>query len=170
MKWIWEHKNWPSFTYDKAAFDAFEKEFHRNTGVIVGALQGIASTEQEELRITILSEEALDTSKIEGEFLNRESVQSSVRKNLGLQTDGRRAKPQEAGISQMLVDLFKNYDSPLSHETLFRWHAMTLNGRTDIEIIGSYRQHTAPCKLYRDDSIRPQYFTKHRHQHWLKVR
>lgn len=158
MKWIWEHKNWPSFTYDKAVFDAFEREFHQNTGVIIGAFQGISTEEQEELRVTILSEEALDTSKIEGDFLDRESVQSSVRKNLGLQTDGRRAKPQEVGVSQMLVDLFKNYDIPLSHETLFKWHAMTLNGRTDIEIIGGYRQHIAPMQIVSGRLDTPKVF------------
>jgi Fic family protein len=158
MKWIWENNNWPHFTYDKTAFDAFEKEFHQNTGVIIGALRFISTDEQEELRVTILSEEAVDTSKIEGEFLDRDSVQSSVRKNLGLQTDGRRVKPQEAGTAQMLVDLFKDYDSPLTHETLFRWHAMTMNGRTDIEVVGGYRQHAAPMQIVSGRLDTPKVF------------
>jgi hypothetical protein len=46
--------------------------------------------------------EALTTSEIEGEILDRVSVQSSIRRELGLPTDKRRVAPAERGISEMM--------------------------------------------------------------------
>ncbi|GAB4045558.1 DUF4172 domain-containing protein [Spirosoma litoris] len=74
MRWIWQLQNWPQFTFDTTRFIHFEREFHRNAGVIIGSLNGVSAHEVNELRITLLSNEALDTSKIEGEILDRDSV------------------------------------------------------------------------------------------------
>lgn len=158
MKWIWEHQDWPDFIYDKSRFAKYEIEFHRNAGLIIGSLSGISNSDIDDLRVTILSDEALDTSKIEGEILDRDSVQSSIRKNLGLQTDGRRAKPGEAGISQMLVDLYKTYNQALTHDKLYAWHAMIANGRTDLEVIGGYRRHSDPMQIVSGRLDKPRVF------------
>lgn len=73
-----------------------------------------------------------------------------IRKQLGLQTDGRRAGPKETGVAQMMVDLVRSYQEPLSQEHLFLWHKMIMNGRIDLEMIGGYRAHAANA-----DRIRP---------------
>ncbi len=147
MKWIWEHQNWPQFITDTTKFTHFEREFHRNAGLIVGTLTAVSSDEVNELRVALLSNEALDTSKIEGELLDRDSVQSSIRKQLGLQTDGRRAGPQETGVAQMMVDVYRSYEEPLTAERLFSWHKMIMNGRIDLEVVGGYRTHTDPMQI-----------------------
>lgn len=138
MKWIWERLDWPIFAFDAAAFIHLEREFHRNSGLIIGSLSGVSSDDMDELRVTLLSNEALDTSKIEGEILDRDSVQSSIRRHLGLQTNGSRSGPKETGASRMMVDLFKSYNEPLDQERLFSWHQMLMNGRIDLETIGGY--------------------------------
>lgn len=158
MKWIWEQENWPIFRFDEARFNHYEREFHRNAGLIIGSLKGISPDETDELRVALLSNEAINTSKIEGEILDRDSVQSSVRKHLGLQTDGRRAKPQETGVSQMMVDLYKNYNQPLSEDGLFSWHKMIMNGRTDLEVIGGYRIHADPMQIVSGRLDSPKVF------------
>ncbi|WP_262485608.1 DUF4172 domain-containing protein [Cyclobacterium amurskyense] len=35
---MWERPNWPNFTFDASAFIHLEREFHRNTGLILGSL------------------------------------------------------------------------------------------------------------------------------------
>ena len=50
--------------------------------------------------IEAMSTEALTTSEIEGEILDRASVQSSIRKQLGLAGDNRRPRPAEHGIAE----------------------------------------------------------------------
>ena len=76
MQWSWERSDWPDFTFDTAAFTHLEREFHRNTGLILGSLSSVSSDDMDELRVTLLSNETMDTSKIEGEILDRDSVQS----------------------------------------------------------------------------------------------
>ncbi|UHG94910.1 Fic family protein [Spirosoma oryzicola] len=158
MKWIWQLPNWPQFTFDPAQFVHFEREFHRNAGVIIGSLAAVSADEVNELRVTLLSNEALDTSKIEGEILDRDSVQSSIRHQLGLQTDGRRSGPKETGVALMMVDLVRSYQEPLTQEHLFLWHKMIMNGRIDLETIGGYRTHTDPMQIVSGRLDRPILF------------
>jgi Fic family protein len=64
-----------------------------------------------------------------------------------LDTDNRRVKPAERGIADMMTDLYKHFDKPLSHTTLFNWHKMLTSGRQDLKDIGRYRRHTDPMQV-----------------------
>jgi Fic family protein len=87
------------------------------------------------------------TSRIEGEFLNRECLQSSIRRLFGLTHDGRKASPAETGISELQVDVYRNFAGPLTDEKLFDWHRMVARGRWDLKAIGRYRQHEEPMRI-----------------------
>ena len=91
-----------------------------------------------------MSTEALTTSEIEGEILDRASVQSSIQRQLGLAADNRRPAPAERGVSEMIINLYKTFASPLSDDTLFEWHRMLMTGRQDLTDIGRYRTSDEP--------------------------
>jgi len=59
-----------------------------------------------------MSTEALTTSEIEGEILDRVSVQSSIRRQLGLGTDNQRVASAEQGIAEMMVDVYLSFAEP----------------------------------------------------------
>ncbi len=158
MYWIWERPDWPNFKFDPAAFTQLDREFHRNAGVILGSLGAVSTDDADELQVSLLSNEALYTSKIEGELLDRDSVQSSIRGQLGLHTDGRRSGPKETGVSRMLVDVYKSYEKPLDQQTLFSWHQLLMNGRMDLETIGDYRVHEDPMQIVSGRLDLPQVF------------
>ena len=139
--WNWQQPDWPDFQYDSSRLKAMEDDFLRRSGLLLGAYLHVTEAEKITLIVDLLSDEALKTSEIEGEILNRESVQSSIRRQLGLTTDRRSVKPAEAGIAEMMVDLYRNFAQPLSQEMLFSWHSMIMNGRRDVESIGAYRKH-----------------------------
>ncbi len=145
--WNWQLKKWPHFSYDKEALKELEYRFSQNRGTVLGVLKHVHETSKDDLLVEILSEEAIKTSEIEGEVLNRESVQSSIKRNLGLKADKRKIPPAEYGISEMMVDLYLNYDKPLSHKQLFQWHEMITNGRRDLTNIGCYRTHEDPMQV-----------------------
>ncbi len=98
-------------------------------------------------RAEMLSDEALLTSKIEGELLNRDSLQSSIRRLFGLSNDGRKASPAEEGISELQVDVYRKFAGPLTDEMLFEWHRMVVRGRWDLKAVGQYRQHEEPMRI-----------------------
>ena len=145
--WNWQQKNWPNFVYNKSALYNLEKDFIYKSGLLIGAYTHVYEDDKTSLVIDIISDEALKTSEIEGEYLNRDSVQSSIRRNFGLSTDHRKIGPAEKGISDMMVDLYHNYNAPLTHDMLFKWHKMVTNGRQDLVDIGNYRSHNEPMQV-----------------------
>ncbi len=138
-KWNWEQKDWPNFSYDKQKLKSLENQFIYDSGVLLGAYKHIKDDEKTSLTIDMMSEEALKTSEIEGEILNRESIQSSIRRNFGLSTVNKKAQPAENGIAEMMVSLYNDFNKPLTHKMLFNWHSMLMNGRRDIKNVGQYR-------------------------------
>ncbi|EPR72555.1 hypothetical protein ADIWIN_2445 [Winogradskyella psychrotolerans RS-3] len=80
--WNWQQKNWPHFSYNEDALYTLELKFSQNTGTVLGAFKHVNEKEKEQLIIEILSNEALKTSEIEGEYLDRDSIQSSIKKTL----------------------------------------------------------------------------------------
>ena len=147
MKWNWQKKDWPKFTYQKTEIEKFEKDFLYASGLDFGVYKHLTATDQETLRIELVSNEALLTSEIEGEILNRDSLQSSIRRNFGLATDHRKIPPAEKGIADIMTDLYKNFAKKLTHENLFEWHEMLTNGRRDLKNIGKYRTYDDPMQI-----------------------
>ncbi len=141
MHWNWTQPGWPHFVYDREALEPFERQFLRSSGEIIGAVRHFEEEDGKVLRIELLSDEAVKTSEIEGELLDRLSVQSSLRRQFGLDADIRAIGPQERGIAEMMIDVFETWSQPLDHETLFRWHSMLMTGNRHLATIGGYRTH-----------------------------
>ena len=147
MTWNWEQPDWPEFAYDSKALEPLEQQFLLQSGEFIGACKHIGADDQESLKIELISDEAVKTSEIEGEILNRDSVQSSLRQQLGLGVEAPGVKPEERGVSKMMVDLYQNFTTPLSDKTMFDWHSMLLSGDTSIRVIGGYRTHPEPMQV-----------------------
>jgi len=147
MTWNWQKPGWPNFRWDQARLEAAEKQFLVGGGVFVGTVRHLGKEERDQLTIEAMSTEAVTTSEIEGEILDRASVQSSLRKELGLATDKRRVRPAERGIAEMMVDLYRSFAQPLSEETLFRWHRMVMSGSRNLRDVGRYRTGAEPMQV-----------------------
>ena len=146
-RWNWQQDDWPRFRLDKSALEEREAKFLLHGGLLLGALLYIRDDDKSALTVDLISNEALKTSEIEGEYLNRESVQSSIRRNFGLATDARRISPAEQGIADMMMDLYRSFAEPLTHKTMFLWHGMLTAGRRDLKNIGAYRTDNAPMQI-----------------------
>ena len=142
MRWNWEKPDWPNFAYDSTALEPLEKRFLRQSGEFIGAFKHIGAGDQDTLKIELISDEAVKTSEIEGEILDRDSVQSSLRHQLGLGAENPRTTPAERGVATMMVDLYRSFSDALADQTMFDWHRMLLSGDTSIQRIGGYRTRT----------------------------
>ena len=147
MKWNWQLGDWPNFSFNVEKIESLEREFLHKSGEISGIIKHIDCSDQESFRIDLLSEEALKTSKIEGEILDRDSLQSSIKKHFGLKVDRPKLPAAEQGIAMMSVDLYTNFATPLSHEKLYQWHRMLMNGRVDVRDVGCYRADKEPMQV-----------------------
>jgi Fic family protein len=156
MEWNWEIPEWPNFTWDPARLASREQAFLLHAGVTIGTTQHLGEEERDRLIVETMSSEALTTSRIEGEMLNRDSVQSSIQKQLGLKTDRRRIPAAEQGIAEMMVNLYRTFAAPISSAMLFGWHRMLVQERGDLTDIGRYRTSAEPMQIVSGPAGRPQ--------------
>jgi len=156
MNWNWERNDWPNFSYDANALEELENRFLRESGTLLGAFKHLGENQRQSIIIDLISDEALKTSEIEGEYLDRDSLQSSIRRQFGLHTDQKKVPLAEQGIAEMMVDLYENFNTPLNNETLFKWHKMLLQSRTDLEEIGFYRTDPHPMQVVSGTHHKPK--------------
>jgi Fic family protein len=147
MKWNWEEPEWPKFSYDPDAIADQEKKFLLGMGSALGILKTIDEEEYKHFVVEILSVEGQESSKIEGELLDRDSLQSSIKKHFGLPTTRKRSGEREARMAQLLCKVYETFDLPLTHEMLFEWHAILFKGLDRITDNGKYRSHEEPMQI-----------------------
>ena len=147
MTWNWQRPEWPDFTWKEARLRKAEEHYLLGMGALAGTLRHLSTTDREHLTVEASTTAAVTTSEIEGEVLDRASVQSSIRRHLGLKADKRRVRPAEEGIAAVMVDLFRCWDGPLAEETLFGWHRKMFAGRHGLQNVGRYRTGKEPMEI-----------------------
>lgn len=147
MLWNWQLPNWPHFTYNPEAIEDLEKKFLVKTGSAHAFLKSVDDQERKQFIVEIMSVEGVESSKIEGEYLERESLQSSIRKHFGLQAAERKKNDRESGMADLLYSVFETYDKPLTHDMLYNWHAMLFKNSSHLESLGAYRTHEDPMQI-----------------------
>ncbi len=150
--WNWQQLDWTHFSWETKLLAKAEEQFLLKGGIILGMLNHLNPDETSNYISEALTEEAIQTSAIEGETLNRESVRSSIRRQLGLSTDNIRVAAAEQGIAQMTVNLYRTFHQQLTHETMFTWHEAIMQAYKNkknnyIENIGSYRTHKEAMQI-----------------------
>jgi Fic family protein len=116
-------------------------------GRVSGLLDALPEEAQAETTIDMMVSEAMKTSEIEGEYLNRPDVVSSIRKNLGVSQKSPQTKDKKAeGIAELMVDVRNSYAEKLTKEKLFSWHEMVMKGTRRIKA-GSWRAHKEPMQV-----------------------
>ena len=146
MTWNWQTDEWPHFKY-KPLSNIDNTRFSLQAGQLLGLYHAISPDDQMSLIINLISDESVETSEIEGEHLSRHSVQSSIRRHFGLQADHRNVTLAEQGIADMMVDLYRAWQTPLTHHTLYRWHSMLMQGHPGLPDVGRYRTDSEPMQV-----------------------
>lgn len=147
MRYNWQLKDWPNFQYQTTDVEDSLFDFAQRTGRISGVLEGLSETEQTEAMINLMVSEAIKTSEIEGEYLSRNDVMSSIRRNLGLNPELPLTKNKRAeGVAELMLAVRNDFSKPLSTRTLFEWHTMLMKGNTQIQI-GQWRTHEEPMQI-----------------------
>ncbi len=147
MIYNWQKPEWPNFTYSLDQVEDSFFEYMSHVGQLDGYLKGLDRNEQIETIIQIMVAEAIKSSEIEGEYLEREDVKSSVRNNLGLNIIKEVVSDQRAtGMAALLTDVRETFSEPLTEEKLFDWHSSLMMGAKDV-LVGSWRTHKEPMQV-----------------------
>ncbi|MDR4497277.1 MAG: Fic family protein [Candidatus Scalindua sp.] len=147
MTYNWQQADWPEFTYDLTEVEDFLFSFAERVGSVSGLLKGLPEETQTETMIDMMVSEAIKTSEIEGEYLSRQDVLSSIRKNLGFNQNVERVKDKKAeGAAELMIDVRDTYAENLTEEKLFSWHTMIMKGSRKVKI-GNWRTHKEPMQV-----------------------
>ena len=149
------------FHLEKARLPLAEEQFLVGGGVLLGTVKHLGMEERNQLAVEAMSTEAVTTSEIEGEILDRASVQSSIQRQLGLAADDRRVGSKEEGTAEMMVDLYRTFSTPLSEEMIFGWYGMLMSGRQDVKNVGCYRTSDEPMQVVQGQSVRRRFISRH---------
>lgn len=128
--WIWQHPDWPRFTWREPTLAPLLREINQLQGRLLGAVGAASPSGSLPSELDALLQNAINTSAIEGERLNVESVRSSLAKRLGADRAGLPpGTPQSEGLADLLLDATRNSRAPLSEARLYNWHrALFANG------------------------------------------
>lgn len=147
MNWNWELPSWPNFYYDSSKVADLEKQFLMEIGSSFAYLKGLSERDYSHYIVDILSIEGVESSRIEGEVLDRESVQSSIKHHFGLEPNVRKKNDKEAGMAKALFNVYATFDAPLTHDMLCQWHGMLMENVPYIDDLGKYRTHSEPMQI-----------------------
>jgi Fic family protein len=121
-RWIWEFDGYPNFTYDRKELDSLIENIIFLQGSLSSTVSFVSKEILEEKLKDSYADEIINSSAIEGEFLNRESVRKSIAKKLGFDRFANTDYVTD-GLVNILVDACTNYEKDLDIERIFKWHA-----------------------------------------------
>ncbi len=122
--YIHEQDNWPYFTWDNKSVLLKLGETRNLQGRLLGKMETLGFDLQNEAVLDTLTLDVIKSSEIEGEFLEREQVRSSIARRLGLDIAGSVYSERNVeGVVEMMLDATQRYAVPLTSDRLFDWHA-----------------------------------------------
>ena len=122
-QWIWEDKNYPNFEYDIEKITPIMLSIARKQGELVALGRVMDNRNLQKTQSKALENEILASSAIEGELLDRDSVKSSIKEKLGIESvQHYKQKSKESHYVDILLDANRSYKEPLTLKKIFSWH------------------------------------------------
>lgn len=149
----WQLKDWPNFTYSVEALQEISLVFAQEFGAINGLLTGLNEDLKQETLLEMLIEEAIKTSKIEGEYMSREDVMCSIKNNLGLQQNVAVKDKGAADIAKLMVEVNQQTSNPLTLDLICHWHHILMERNHKVNS-GEWRQGEEPMQIVSGGSGR----------------
>ncbi|SEA03677.1 Fic family protein [Chitinophaga terrae (ex Kim and Jung 2007)] len=144
--YIYQRKGWPDFHWNSEALVLLLAKVRYRHGKLLGRMGNLGYSLQDEATLENVTLDVLKSSEIEGEILDPEQVRSSVARHLGMEVAGLVQSDRHIeGVVEMMLDATQHYESPLTEERLFSWHAALFpTGRSGIRriVVGGYRTNS----------------------------
>jgi Fic family protein len=150
--YIHQLKDWPKFNWDSAKLAQKLAAVRNRQGRLTGRMEELGFQLKKEANLEALTEEVTKSSEIEGEVLSRNQVRSSLAKRLGVDIGALTpAERNVEGIVEMMLDATGKYNTPLTFERLFGWHAALFpTGRSGMRkiTVGDWRtEESGPMQV-----------------------
>lgn len=142
----WQYKNWPHFSYKTDAIQSIVVSFAEEFGAMSGLVTALNDDLKQEALIEILIAEAIKTSEIEGEYMSRVDMMSSIKRNLGFKDSTIVRDKRVAGIAKLMIDVRTSYNKNLSIPMILEWHHTLMHAFPNINA-GHWRSGHEPMQI-----------------------
>jgi Fic family protein len=123
-RYIYELANWPHFTWNAETVLPLLARVEAARGFLLGKMQLLGLLSQNEIGLSVLTEDIAKSAKIEGENLDVRAIRSSVARRLGVElSDSIISKQNVEGMVEVTLNAIYDYSSPLTYERLCSWQA-----------------------------------------------
>jgi Fic family protein len=147
MIYNWQNKNWAKFNYNHLNISDIISCFAEFLNETKLALQKKNIAEQQEEMLYFLISEAEKTSEIEGEYISRQDLISSIRNKLGINPMPENVKDRRAkGVAELLIEVRNSYKKRLTETAIKNWHRLLFDGSKVLRA-GKYRTGNAPMQV-----------------------
>jgi Fic family protein len=150
--YIHELENWPRFHWDEGRLSQPLAALRHRQGRLIGRMEALGFDLRAEAVLATLTQDVLKSSEIEGEFLDRDQVRSSIARRLGMDIGALAPTDRHVeGVVEMMMDATQNYGGPLTDERLFAWHAALFptgrSGMTKINVAAWRDESSGPMQV-----------------------
>lgn len=145
MRYNWQQEDWPDFRYDLSGMDGLFLIWAEKTGRLNGMMSALPDSLQTDAMVDLMVAEAMKTSEIEGDYISRHDVRSSICKELGLTPYSEKISDARAqGVGRLMVEVRRTFHESLTDTTLLHWHRVLLAAQYAFnpEMLGQWRTHT----------------------------
>jgi Fic family protein len=146
-QYIWQKQDWPHFKWSSDELLSTLGQVRK----LQGQLLLMASSLGLDAQARIFIDEAVTTSGIEGEKLDRDSVRSSVARRLGLPSAGLTTQQRQIdGLVDTLLDATRGWNKELTSQRLRGWQASLFpTGYSSIHkvTVGKWRKGDEPMQV-----------------------
>jgi len=127
MGYIWQSKNWSNFYYDEKRIDGCLEKYQKQKDRTELTFSLLSTDAQKNIHAETLSSDIVASSSLEGDEVDFASVYSSIAAALDIDIK-RKGKSDKRAENLALLMQEVNGNTPLSEETLFRWHTLLFLG------------------------------------------
>ena len=121
--YIHEHKEWPSFSWNKELVGEKLNKVNKAVGYLIGCFSVVGFNYRMSAMVEIISRDIIASSEIEGVELDKEQVYSSVARLLDVKLQNFvESSSYIDGVVEMALDATVHCDTPLTKERLFSWY------------------------------------------------
>jgi len=149
MRYNWQQEDWPNFRYNLEDMHEILFSIAKKVGFINGQQSNLPEDLQTEIMINLMVEEAVKTSAIEGEYINRLDIRSSIKNKLGVHQNHIKVHDRRAdGIAELMLKVRNTFKQPLTENVLFDWHLSLLSSSLNPNLlVGRWREDKEPMQV-----------------------
>lgn len=156
-KWIWQHPEWPEFTWNNEQLQPLLRRAYDHLGQLKGKMSFVAG--RQEFSLDTLLANIVASSAIESEKVDVYAVRSSLARQLGInEQQPIKVSEQSESLAQLITDAVTGWQQPLTLATLLQWHNWLFQGHESVmqKVAPGELRGEAPMQIVSGPLLKPK--------------